>query len=102
MTTAAIKYVLLLVDWGLVRQKAYRLPTGMDTAHKWSAEVLWMMVPMYWVCLGQGQRHYFCGILASCMYSCGILASCMYIEMVGGVDTNNVTGVETHSKPVIE
>ena len=45
MTTVAIKYVLLLVVWGLERQKACRLPTGMDTAHKWSPEVLWMMVP---------------------------------------------------------
>ena len=53
MSTVAIEYVLLVVDWGLERQKACRLPVGMDTAHKWSAEVLWMMVPMYWVCLGK-------------------------------------------------
>ena len=44
MTTVAIECVLLVVDWGLERQKACRLPRGMDTAHKRSAEVLWMMV----------------------------------------------------------
>ena len=64
MSTVAIECILLVVDWGLERQKACHLPMGMDTAHKWSAEVLWMMVPMYWVCLGQGQHHYSCGILA--------------------------------------
>ena len=52
---------------------------GMDTVHKWSAEMLWMMVPMYWVCLGQGHHHYSCGILAG-WKDCGL-----YIEMVGGV-----------------
>ena len=49
MTTVAIlaiECVLLVVDWGLERQKACRLPMGMDTAHKWSAEVLWMMVSL--------------------------------------------------------
>ena len=45
MTTVAIECVLLVVDWGLERQRACRLPRGMDTAHKRSAEVLWMMVP---------------------------------------------------------
>ena len=64
MTTVAIECVLLVMDWGLERQKACRLSMGMDTAHKWSAEVLWMMVPMSWVCLGQGQHQYSCGILA--------------------------------------
>ena len=62
MTTVAIECVLLVVDWGLERQKACCLPMGMDTAHKWSAEVLWMMVPMCWVCLEQGQHHYSRGI----------------------------------------
>ena len=62
MTILAIGCVLLVVDWGLERQKACRLPRGMDTVHKWSAEVLWIMVPIYWVCLGQGQYHYSCGI----------------------------------------
>ena len=78
MSTVAIECLLLVVDWGLERQKACRLPMGMDTAHKWSAEVLWMMVPMYWVCLGQGQHHYSCGILAG-WKDCGLC-----IEMVGG------------------
>ena len=63
MTTVAIECVLLVVDWGLERQKACCLPRGMDTAHKWSAEELWMMVPMCWVCLEQGQHHYSRGIL---------------------------------------
>ena len=63
MTTVAIECVLLVVDCGLERQKACCLPM-MDTAHRWSAEVLWMMVPMYWVCLGQGQHQYSCNILA--------------------------------------
>ena len=40
MTTATIECVLLVVDWELERQKVYRLPTGMDTAHIWSAQVL--------------------------------------------------------------
>ena len=44
MTILAIGCVLLVVDWGLERQKACRLPRGMDTSHKQSAEVLWMMV----------------------------------------------------------
>ena len=44
MTTVAIECVLLIMDWGLERQKACHLRRGMDTAHKWSAEVLWMMV----------------------------------------------------------
>ena len=44
MTTVAIECVLPIVDWGLERHKACRHPRGMDTAHKWSAEVLWMMV----------------------------------------------------------
>ena len=44
MTTVAIECVLLIMDWGLERQKACRLPRGMDTAHKRNAEVLWMMV----------------------------------------------------------
>ena len=63
MTTVAIECVLLIImDWGLERQKACRLPRGMDAAHKRSAEVLWMMVSLFWVCLGQGQHHYSCGI----------------------------------------
>ena len=44
MTTVAIECVLLIMDWGLERQKACRLHRGMDAAHKRSAEVLWMMV----------------------------------------------------------
>ena len=43
MTTVAIECVLPIVDWGLERQKACRLPRGMNTAQKRSAEVLWMM-----------------------------------------------------------
>ena len=37
MATVAMECVLLVVDWGLERQKACRLPMGTDTAHKWSA-----------------------------------------------------------------
>ena len=44
MTTVAVECVLPIVDWGLERQKACRLPRGMDAAHKRNAEVLWMMV----------------------------------------------------------
>ena len=37
MTTVAIECVLLIMDWGLERQKACRLHRGMDAAHKRSA-----------------------------------------------------------------
>ena len=68
MTTVAIECVLLVVDWGLERQKACRLPMGMDTAHKRNADGL-------------------------CIERLGVYS---------GVDTNSVTVVATHSKPVME
>ena len=46
MATVAINGVLHLVDWGPLRYKAFHLPMGMDTTHKYHADMLWGMVLM--------------------------------------------------------
>ena len=51
MTTVTIKGALHLVDWGPHRYKAFHLLMGMDTTHKYHADMLWGMVLMPWVFL---------------------------------------------------
>ena len=58
MTRVAKKGALHLVDWGPLSYKAFHLLMGMDTKHKYHADMLWGMVLMSWVCLGRDQHHY--------------------------------------------
>ena len=41
MTTVAKKGALHLVDWGPLRYKAFHFLMGMDTKHKYHADMLW-------------------------------------------------------------
>ena len=46
MTTVTIKGALHLVDWGPLRYKAFHFLMGMDTTHKYHADMLWGVVLM--------------------------------------------------------